>query len=205
MPSKELVETDQSLGARLRKDVSVRVLVTPGLAVSGRSAMSNYASDHEKAAELGIDTRLYRAATEYMTVIDDSINPSLEDGEFEVVSESGSSYTVRPASKECDCPDKEWNLDDDDLCKHCYRVMLADGMMPVPMEIPRDEIDPRLGEHVGGAYVTASAVATDGGEVLEEIDEGDGRPSECECEPWMDDLRDPLPCWLPYPESRRGG
>lgn len=118
---------------------------------------NQYARSAAKASGRGVDRRLYRAATEYMTTIDGRIDPSIGPGEYDVYSASGAMYRVRPSAKECDCPDKAHRLGDDGLCKHLYRAILADGQMPVPAGIPRDEIDPALGEHVDGPIFALEA------------------------------------------------
>jgi hypothetical protein len=84
-----------------------------------------------------------------------------------------------------------------ETCKHAARVAFATGQRSIPTWVDRDAVDPVLGEHTSGACVAA----TDGG-VAETTDtpdasnDGDERPSDCDCGDWNDGLE--LPCWPCY-------
>lgn len=101
-----------------------------------------------------LEQRSVRALTEYMTVLP-------EGGDiYSVTTESGSEYRVDAKAGRCTCPDQQYNLSDDERCKHQYRVAFATGERKIPAWANDDPIDPRLGEHVEG---TPRPVASDGG------------------------------------------
>ncbi|WP_202614569.1 hypothetical protein [Halostella litorea] len=145
-----------------------------------------------------LEKRDVRALTEYMTVLP-------QGGDiYEVVSESGNSYSVDGIEGRCTCPDKQYNLEDGEMCKHERRVRFATGQWAVPAWTDPDAIDPQLGDQVTG---TPRIAATDGGvieagedcEVLrdtEDSDKGRERPDDCDCANWNDGVE--LPCWPCY-------
>ena len=151
--------------------------------------MSDYESTEVES--IAAKPRLRRAVTECMTVIH-------EGGDiYSVTSESGREYTVDACDGRCDCPDAQYNLASDDLCKHAYRVAVVRGKRVLPAAIDRDEVDPMLGTAV---ETTPVAVATDGGTVhaTEATDDetetcDHERPADCGC--WG---QDDLPCWPCY-------
>lgn len=150
----------------------------------GESSVTDERTDLEK--------RDVRALTEYMTVL------SKGGDIYEVVTESGSSYRVDALEARCTCPDKQYNLDDGELCKHERRVRFATGQWSIPAWTDADAIDPHLGEQL---TATPRITATDGGitEVREnehDTDEERGRPDDCDCGDWNDGQS--LPCWPCY-------
>lgn len=80
----------------------------------------------------GVDARTMRAATEVMTVFEEA------DGVFEVITESGNSYTVELEEPACTCPDFEYR---DVRCKHIRHVELRAGKIDVGKV--RDELEER--------------------------------------------------------------
>lgn len=87
------------------------------------------------------DERDIRALTEYLTVLPDA--PDL----YEVVSQSGSSYTVDARDGACTCADYEYRQPAGG-CKHVRRVEFATGSRPIPDAVPTEAIDEQLGRHV---------------------------------------------------------
>jgi len=142
------------------------------------------------------EKRDVRALTEYMTVL------PLGGDVYSVTTESGSEYRVDALEGRCTCPDKQYNLNDGELCKHERRVRFATGERAIPSWTNAGAIDPHLGQHVAGSPQIA---ATDGG-IIEAGDKGeilsdghnsdDGRPDECDCGDWNDGAE--LPCWPCY-------
>lgn len=145
-------------------------------------------STNDTQSNESIEPRTERALTEYMSVLP-------EGGEiYTVVGQNGGTYTVDGREGRCTCPDAEYNLDDDERCKHQRRVAVATGERPVPVEV--DGVDEQLAEHT---EAVPRVVASDGGIIEagdegEILDEGDGRPDDCDC--WDADAE--LPCWPCY-------
>lgn len=84
-----------------------------------------------------VDDRTRRALTEKMTVIEEG--PDL----YNVITESGSEYSVDAREKRCTCPDhKHRNA----VCKHIRRVAYATGEREIPAGVTG--VDPLLGDHV---------------------------------------------------------
>lgn len=75
----------------------------------------------------GLDSRTIRAVAEYHSVIE------VARGLFEVVSQSGKSYTVDLAEPACTCKDFEYRSEylGDKGCKHIRRVRLEVGQIDV--------------------------------------------------------------------------
>jgi hypothetical protein len=143
-------------------------------------------SDNEPVEqELGVKPRLHRAVTEYLTVVHKG------GGIYTVSSQSGREYTVDAREARCDCADAQYNLDDDELCKHDYRVEVVRGERAIPAPVNRGDVDPMLAAAVD---TTPVAVATDGGVVAEALDDEGERPDDCQC--W--DVDADLPCWPCY-------
>lgn len=126
------------------------------------------------------DERDVRALTEYLTVLPDA------PGLFEVVSQSGASYTVDAREGACTCPDFEYR---DVICKHLRRVAFATGQRPIPTAIPADAIDEQLGRHVdGGPEADRPVLLADGGVVeapeftyhVEPPEQGGGQYVRCQ-------------------------
>lgn len=97
------------------------------------------------------DPRDVRALTEYLTVL-----PAGD--RFEVVSQSGSAYTVDPDARTCDCPDFEYRQPAGG-CKHVRRVLMELGKRPVPAAVETDAVPDDFGRHVEPVLVA------DGGSV----------------------------------------
>lgn len=91
--------------------------------------------------------RAVRALTESMTVYP-------EGGDiYSVTTESGNEYRVDAVEGRCTCPDAEYNLDDDERCKHERRVRFATGERAIPEWCDEDAINDGIGEHVKGGPV----------------------------------------------------
>lgn len=84
-----------------------------------------------------------RAASEYLTVLEDVGRARDADGLYLVVSESGREYLVDTRSRMCECPDFEYR---DRHCKHLRRVAFSTGRREIPAWIV--DVDPQLGDHV---------------------------------------------------------
>lgn len=104
------------------------------------------------------DDRDIRALAEYLTVLPEA--PDL----FQVVSQSGKSYTVDADAGVCECPDYEYR-EPDGGCKHIRRVAFATGVRPIPSGVNPATVDQLLGQHVKATHT--ELVATDGGHVVE--------------------------------------
>ncbi|WP_344222810.1 hypothetical protein, partial [Aeromicrobium tamlense] len=70
-----------------------------------------------------------RALVEYLTVLEDQGRVRDRDGQYLVVSESGSEYLVDARLMACECPDHTYR---DRKCKHIRRVAFAIGHERVP-------------------------------------------------------------------------
>jgi hypothetical protein len=159
----------------------------------GESSVTDECADLEK--------RDVRALTEYMTVL------PLGGDVYSVTTESGSEYRVDALERRCTCPDKQYNLDDGELCKHERRVRFATGQWAVPAWTNPGEIDPQLGDHVDGTPRIAATdggiiEASDDGEVLngsESADKGQERPDDCDCGDWNQGHG--LACWPCFREG----
>lgn len=123
---------------------------------------TTYAVDHEKATELNTTARRYRGVTQEMSVLGRPVYPSLDEGEYRVVSASGSEYRVDVLGDEpddrCDCPDAQHRLPesgDDRACKHWYAAVTATGRLPVPEGL-EDDVCAQHGQHVTGEPVTVA-------------------------------------------------
>lgn len=73
-------------------------------------------------AEADVDPRTLRAATEYMTVIEEA------RALFEVTTQSGSAYTVDLEEPACTCPDFR-HREHVTECKHIRRVRMEVGQV----------------------------------------------------------------------------
>ena len=135
-----------------------------------------------------LEQRDVRALTEYMTVL------PVGGGVYSVTTESGSEYRVDGIEGRCTCPDKQYNLDDGELCKHERRVRFATGQWAIPAWVDADEVDAQLGQHV---EETPKVAVTDGGVTLAEFTTGDTDEDEC----WCDDHD--FPCFDCYNAGRR--
>ncbi|MFC6764182.1 hypothetical protein [Natrinema soli] len=136
-----------------------------------------------RSQEVGeqFDDRDRRALEQYLTVLEDVGDVAGRRGEYEVVSESGSSYVVNTLLGACTCPDHEYR---DVKCKHRRRVGFATGERTVP---DSGDVAGKLGEHVTRDDV-------DGHEESESAD--DVETCRCECgELNTVDAGDDLECW----------
>lgn len=104
-------------------------------------------TDSSADSQQTIEERTCRALTEYMTVMEEA--PDL----YSVTSQSGREYLVDTQMGRCECPDAKHNLREYEQCKHERRTEFATGERAIPAEVPRDEVDPQLGEHVDGAVM----------------------------------------------------
>ena len=141
-------------------------------------------------AEPTVEPRTRRAIEGCMVVVPEGDTTGL----FDVYSANNGHneiYTVDLREGRCTCPDAEYNLADEEACKHERRVKLALGIMDLPAD-PTIEIDgvlahsrekygasPASGAHTpasaGGDTTPAAgkaAVATDGGQLIEAPDDG---------------------------------
>jgi len=141
-----------------------------------------------------LDDRTERALTEYLTVL-----PTEEGDEHvvEVHSQSGKSYVVDAVEGNCSCPDAEYNLDDEDACKHAKRARFALGLDAVPV-VATLEVDETLG---CGTDADLRFATTDGG-VVEAGDDAevlDANETD-ECEECAE--LDGMPCFECYMSAR---
>jgi len=139
-----------------------------------------------------LEQRNVRALTEYMTIL------PLGGDVYSVTTQSGSECYVDAIEGRCTCPDKQYNLEDIELCKHERRLRFATGQWAISAWVDADEVDGQLGEHV---EETPKVAATDGGVTLEEFggdDRDDDRPEDCDCSPHFEGLA----CWPCYGRVR---
>ncbi|WP_255681503.1 hypothetical protein [Natrinema sp. SYSU A 869] len=147
----------------------------------------------------GIETREAKALTEIMTVLGDL--PAVQDNSnrYSVTTESGREYHVHVVEGTChkkngeECPDQEYNLDDNDVCKHVHRARYAVGFKEIPEWIDEDAIDDDLGVFVPTKHdesdtadadtLTGRKAATDGGVSVREV-ATDAEVLEDESDPW---------------------
>lgn len=108
----------------------------------------------ERHESIDLEQRDVRPLTEYMTTL------SLGGDVYSVTTQSGSEYRVDGLEGRCTCPDKQYNLEDGELCKHERRVRFATGQWTIPAWVDADEVDAQLGEHV---EETPKVAGTDGG------------------------------------------
>lgn len=133
---------------------------------------------HEQKHSL--DKRSIRALTELLTVVPEVGSLYL------VVSQSEQTYTVDAEQGRCTCPDAEYNLENDEACKHQRRVEYETGRRPLPNWICPDAVPHDFALHVEETPVVG--VLPDGGETREGLDGEDG------C--WCDDKE--TECWECY-------
>ena len=136
-----------------------------------------------------LEPRDVRALTECMSVLP-------EGGDiYTVVGENGRTYSVDAREERCTCPDAQYNLEDDERCKHSRRVAYETGERAIPAFIDPDAVDDQLGCHVDA---TPRVTATDGGVITatnnESAEDSNERPEDCCC--W--DPNNDLPCWPCY-------
>lgn len=128
-------------------------------------------SIEDNGRDESIDSRTVRALTEPLTVLTVDKKP-VRDSDTTIVSvtsHSGSSYTVDLRELRCDCPDAEYNLDDEQQCKHQIRARVALGRDTVDTAtLATLDVDAGLGSNCPGPVVATS----DGGRV------GDGETEQ---------------------------
>lgn len=186
--------------------------------------MFTNAPQTEERIAIAIDpdpgARDVRAVCEYMTVLLDGPGVKDADDLYVVYTQSGGEYTVDAREGACECPDAQFNLGEDELCKHARRVAIIRRERAFPL-VEVGEVDDALGEHVEGGLTAADLrdpdvethivdavqdraddagtaapprAMTDGGQNLAprtSLIEGE-RPLECNCSPVAEDL----PCWF---------
>ena len=165
--------------------------------------MNAYATTDEKSTEAKdtdvVDERTVRALEEPLTVLPDAVDAV---GMVRVVSHTQEEYTVDVRAGNCECPDAQYNLDDDTDCKHVRRAKFALGLDAVSAEaLDACDVEPNFGAFVDEDAVRAATPdggvieADDDAEVLTEDDETD----ECEtCAALSDDL----PCFEHFMQER---
>jgi hypothetical protein len=135
-----------------------------------------------------LDQRDVRALTEYMTTL------PLGGDMHSVTTESGSEYRVDALEGRCSCPDKQYNLEDGELCKHERRIRFATGQWAIPAWVDADEVDGQLGEHV---EETPKVAVTDGGVTLASFADEEADEDGCWCDTHS------IPCFECYRTGRR--
>mgnify|MGYP000270531731 CR=1 FL=1 len=141
-----------------------------------------------------IDPRTRRALEEYLTTTPCDIG---DEYIVEVHSQSGETYTIDAVEGNCNCPDFEYNLEEDENCKHVRRARFALGLDAVPADAT-ETLD--IDENLGCATDAELRYATTDGGVVEATAELDGFVNDCEeCAELPDD---DLPCFECYMEER---
>ena len=105
------------------------------------------AAAESKNALEDVDGLDLRALTQFLTVLEDQGRVRDRDGQYLVVSESGSEYLVDARFETCECPDHEFR---DRECKHLKRVAYATGQRPIPPIVEPEDVAGELGEHCSG-------------------------------------------------------
>lgn len=100
-------------------------------------------------ATRALDSRDVDALTGRMTVLDDIGQARDAPGLYVVVSDSGRSYLVDSEGGACTCDDSLYRSPDGG-CKHYRRTLYAVGRREIPAWVDHSQIDPLLGDHVGG-------------------------------------------------------
>jgi hypothetical protein len=146
-----------------------------------------------------IEPRTRRALEEYLTVTQCDIG---DEYIVEVHSQSGETYIVDAVEGNCNCEDAEYNLDDDENCKHARRARFALGIDAVPADaVEALDIDENLGRYTDADLRFAT---TDGG-VVEATTELDGfvdGGDDGECDECAELPDDDLPCFECYMPER---
>jgi len=124
-----------------------------------------------------LESRTERSLTECMTIMPNHPSADGSDNLFVVVGENeNGEYLVNLDSGSCQCADAQYNLDDDESCKHVRRVRIAKGETPVPANaLGRIEIHDTFGVHVDGSPVFATA---DGGIIGDTDNDTDPKAKE---------------------------
>lgn len=106
--------------------------------------------ESESQDSIDIKPRLRRALEEPLSVVSTEGTPV--DGDASIVSvesHSAKSYTVDVREGRCECRDAQYNLGDDQQCKHQIRAEIALGRPPVPVRaVETVDVDATLGAHV---------------------------------------------------------
>ena len=153
---------------------------------------------------IDVEKRTRRALEQPLSVLSVDGTP-IDDADttiVSVVSHSGEQYTVDVRDGRCTCPDAEYNLDDDEACKHEIRARAVLRREPVNARVfDAVDVDPQLGQHAFEPAVTAAdGGIVDGGDdavVLDDDTDSDGeRPADCDCVEFHADAA--LPCWPCY-------
>jgi hypothetical protein len=113
-----------------------------------------------------------------MTVLPDFGRAQNAPGLFVVIGEHGNGeYLIDTRTTSCECADDEYNLADQEACKHVRRCRIATGDLAVPARALSDgniTIADTFGVHVDASPKFATAdggiIDRDTGEVLEDED-----------------------------------
>lgn len=118
--------------------------------------------ERESQDSIDIKPRLRRALEEPLSVVSVDGTPICGDASIvSVESHSGKSYTVDVREGRCNCRDAQYNISDDQQCKHQIRAEIALGRSPVPVRAAETvDVDAVLGEHTDATLQFATA---DGG------------------------------------------
>jgi len=151
----------------------------------------------KNVSEGEIEPRTRRALEEYLTVMPCDIG---DEYIVEVHSQSGETYIIDAVEGNCNCEDAEYNLDDDENCKHVRRARFALGLDAVPADaVGTLDID----ENLGCATDAELRFATADGGVVEATTELDGFGDDGEeCDECAGLPGDDLPCFECYMEER---
>jgi|APHM01.1.fsa_nt_gi hypothetical protein len=125
---------------------------------------------------IDIEQRTERALTECMTVLPNHGRADGAPGLFVVIGENDDTeqtYLADTQTTSCECKDDQYNLADQESCKHVRRCEIATSETAVPASaLGRIEIDDTFGAHVDASAKFATA---DGGIINgttgEEIDD----------------------------------
>lgn len=172
--------------------------------------MTNYTTSSDKSDDtdgsIDLSDRERRALEQYLTVTPEIGRARDAPGLAVVSSESGREYLVDVEAGRCQrkdgavCPDQEYNLGDEEVCKHVIRARVELGGRPISSaELATADVDPQLGEHTNGPVVVTSDGGVVGAESDDDHDSEDGRPDDCECTPAI--ARSGMPCWSCYREG----
>lgn len=109
---------------------------------------------------IGITDREKRALEQYLTVTPEIGRARNADGLAIVTSQSGQEYLVDFLNGRCQrkdgslCPDQQYNLNDNQHCKHVIRAQFAVGARPLTeTTLKQVDADPQLGEHADGPVI----------------------------------------------------
>ena len=159
--------------------------------------MSTNEHTDKNVSDNEIEPRTRRALEEYVTVMPCDIG---DEYIVEVHSQSGETYIVDAVEGNCNCEDAEYNLDDDENCKHVRRARFALGLDAVPADaVETLDID----ENLGCATDAELRFATADGGIVKATTQLDGFVDDCEeCDECSELPGDDLPCFECYMKER---